>query len=319
MDRPILIVDNMNVFIRHYCANPAMDSDGETIGGVIGYIKSLASLIRKLNPKKIITVWESGGSPRRRKIFPEYKQGRKPLNVNRYYGDIITEQNSDENKYQQIYVLTKLLKRLPIYQIHVPDCEADDIIGYLCKLRYPNEEKVIYSSDKDFYQLLNDKTKIYSPGKMIFVTKADVEKEYSITPENFCVAKAFCGDNSDNIPGIDGVGFKTLAKRFVLNDQKVTVDDLILLSEERKKDKKHLKIYDNISDGVDTVKRNYDLMRLDSSLMSSDQVSTINRILDEYVLKVKKLEFIRVSLEHKISGETLNPDVIYDIFGYLIY
>lgn len=315
MSQPILIFDMMNVSIRQFCANPALDNNGESAGLVIGTLKSIAHLVRQVNPKKVICVWESEGNPRRKRIYPEYKEGRKPVKPNnRVYEGI---PDTEENKWTQISNLTKLLKNLPLYQIHVPQCEADDVIAYICKLKYPNEKKIIVSSDKDFYQLLDENTKIWKPGKMIFVNKEDVLNEFNITAENFCVAKAFCGDDSDNIPGVERVGFKTLAKRFTMNQDKVSIEDLVSLSEQLKDDKKAPQIYKNITESVELINRNYRLMKLDSSLISSEQISSINRILEEYKPKNNKIKFLKVFLEAGLNG--IDPDAIYNIFGYLIY
>ena len=68
-----------------------------------------------------------------------------------------------ENRNHQINVLIEVLRNLPIVQVYVTDCEADDVIGYLSKYSLKEWRKVIVSSDKDFYQLLDKNTLIYSP------------------------------------------------------------------------------------------------------------------------------------------------------------
>ena len=78
-----------------------------------------------------------------------------------------------------------MMKNLPICQMYVSDCEADDVIGYLAKHHYKNENCVIYSSDKDYYQLMSDKIKIYTPTKKDFVSFEDVFAKFCVHPVNF--------------------------------------------------------------------------------------------------------------------------------------
>ena len=65
-NRPVLIVDGLNLFMRHFVVNPAMSESGQHIGGFLGFLKGLWHLCDRIGPSKIIVVWESGGSPRRR-------------------------------------------------------------------------------------------------------------------------------------------------------------------------------------------------------------------------------------------------------------
>lgn len=295
-------------------ANPAMDKNGEElIGGVIGYMKSLAKIVHDHRPKKIVVVWESGGSPRRRRLYPEYKQNRKPARMNRFYDDIIPD--TDENKDYQIRAIITLLRSLPVYQLYVENCEADDVIGYLCKL-YRDETKIIVSSDKDYYQLLNENTKVFRPGKKTFVKEKDVIEEYDIHPRNFCVAKAFCGDNSDNVPGVPRVGFKTLAKKFTLNDKEVSIDDIVKESKSHvEKDKKPLKLYKNIVENEELIKRNMEIMVLDDRLLDINQVNEINRMMKEFKPKWNKIKLWQDYLKLELDG--LDIDALSSVFLYL--
>ena len=316
MSRPILIIDSMNLFIRNYMANPQMDKNGNLVGGAVGYLKSLASLVKNHFPKKVYIIWETGGSPKRLKLYPDYKKRSKPMRTNRFYDDAIPD--TDENETYQKKVLLNLLKNLPVSQIHVENCEADDIIAYLCKSILQEEEKIIVSSDKDFYQLLNDKTKIYRPGKKTFYKEKDCIEEYNITPENFVVAKAMNGDTSDNIPGVERVGFKTLVKRFTLNEGKVSVEDIIEESKTRVlEDKKPLVMYKNIAKSEELIRRNIELMNLDNKLLSVDQVQATNRIVRELKPQYNKIKFWKTYLELELDG--LDVDRLCNCFHFLVH
>ena len=86
MSDKILIIDAMNTFIRNYVMNPSISSDGSPIGGTKGFLMTVQKLTREINPNKVIVVWDgSGGSAKRRTLAKEYKDGRKPLRLNRAY------------------------------------------------------------------------------------------------------------------------------------------------------------------------------------------------------------------------------------------
>ena len=163
----------MNVFMRHFAANPAISENGESVGGVVGFLRGLKNLINGLYPKEVIVVWEGGGSPRRRAIDPNYKHSRRPVKLNRFYEEIPT---TASGRNQQINMLIQLLRFGPIKQLYISDCEADDVIGYLANFELRNKKTVIASSDHDYYQLVNDNITIWSPGQKKIITQKDILK-----------------------------------------------------------------------------------------------------------------------------------------------
>jgi len=134
VDRPFLIIDGLNVHTRHFIANPTMSALGHHVGGVTGFLKGIELLVQKISPQRVIVIWEGGGSPRRRAIYPDYKSKRRPQKLNRYYaGDI---PDTVENRNYQIMLLIELLRLTPVNQVYVSDCEADDVIGYLIRHKF---------------------------------------------------------------------------------------------------------------------------------------------------------------------------------------
>lgn len=275
-----------------------MSSHGYQVGGIVGFLKTLHKVINDTHPKAIYVAWESGGSSRRRSLFSEYKANRKPEKLNRFYEDDIPD--TEENKSQQIRTLAKLLKLLPVCQVYVPNCEGDDVIAFLAKRKFAAAKKLIVSSDKDFYQLLDDSIEIYNLHKKIIIKKEDVIKEYKITPQNFALAKAFCGDVSDNIPGIDGVGFKTLVKRIPLfgSERDVLIDEVIdyCIVNQKKSG-----VYSKVLESIDLIKRNWQLVYLDSTMISASQISKIEFIVDNYKPSANKVEFMKLLIEEGIT------------------
>lgn len=275
-----------------------MSSHGYQVGGIVGFLKTLHKVINDTHPKAIYVAWESGGSSRRRSLFSEYKANRKPEKLNRFYEDDIPD--TEENKSQQIRTLAKLLKLLPVCQVYVPNCEGDDVIAFLAKRKFAAAKKLIVSSDKDFYQLLDDSIEIYNLHKKIIIKKEDVLKEYKITPQNFALAKAFCGDVSDNIPGIAGVGFKTLVKRIPLfgSERDILIDEVI---DYCTVNQKKSGVYSRVLESIDLIKRNWQLVYLDSTMISASQISKIEFIVDNYKPSANKVEFMKLLIEEGIT------------------
>jgi DNA polymerase I len=292
---PILLIDAYNVFARSYIVVPIMSSHGHHLGGSIGFMKSLSMYAEKFKPSRIIVCWEGGGSARRRKILPEYKMNRKPIKLNRseIYEDL---PDTKENFNYQIVLTTKLLKNIPVQQLYVDQCEADDIIGYISRYSFPDEEKLIISMDQDLHQLLLDKTKTkqWSPSTKKMMNGSYVLERYGVSVENFITARSFIGDSSDGIKGIKGCGFASIVKRFpeLAGNEFVSVDDILKLCEERNK-VKPLKLFKNILENPEIPKRNWKLMYLDISNLAAQQINDLREKVAIYNPETKKINMIR--------------------------
>jgi len=296
--RPVMVVDAYSLFTRAYCAYPTMNTDGEAMGGCIGFLKTLRRLVYEMQPTNVYICWESGGSQRRRSLYPAYKMNRKPEKLNRFYEDDIPD--SEENKNQQVIKLLNMLKCVPVHQIYIPNCEADDVVAYLCRGTFVDRQKVIISSDRDMYQLLDDKTRLYALHKKTYVVASDVLDEFRVHVKNFALAKALCGDPSDNVPGIKGMGFKTVAKVFPFlgNDCDVLVEDVISYAHAHIDESKFCrKVCEQESD----VKRNWKLVYLDGSMLSATQQQTVDRVVANSVPKSNRVGLIKLLAKEGIN------------------
>ena len=299
--RPTLIIDGLNVFYRHWVANPSMDTNGEHVGGIVGFLKNIQLLCERYSPEDIIVAWEGGGSARRRAIDPMYKSGRKPVKLNRFYDEIpVTSENRDS----QISQLVSLLRKAGVKQLYVSDCEADDIIAYIIAAYFDKSEKqcVVVSTDKDFYQLINDHVKVWSPGSKKQWDVESVVEKFGIHPENFCLARCFIGDPSDGLKGAPGVGFKSLAKRspkFSSGDS-LAIDDIVTECKELR-EQSQLKLYDSIINNEDRVRKNWKLMYLGLGKLAASQVDKINSAMCLSPSR-DKLGFIRSLMNLQITN-----------------
>jgi len=308
-DRPILIIDALNCFTRAWAVYPQLNSNGQQMGGTIGFLKTLRKLVNEIQPKQVYICWESGGSTKRRKIFKEYKMGRAPEKLNRFYGEDIPESN--ENRSFQTAELIGILKHVPVCQLYVPDCEGDDVVAYLCKNKFNEVNKVVASSDKDFYQLLDAKTRIYSFHKKTFILAEQVFDEFRISARNWAVAKAIVGEpiGGDNIPSIGGVGFKTAAKCFPMlgTDTDVLIQHIFDYSQVNLGKQK---TYKKVLEGVDIIKRNYRLVYLGDNTLSLQQQTQIDNQMSKFSPKTNKLEIMRTLAKHGISDFNVD-DFVY--------
>ena len=291
-EKPLLIIDSLNLFTRHFIANPTISSNGDHVGGIVGYLKANQLLSERFSPSNVYVIWEGGGSPRRRAIQASYKNSRRPQKLNRFYSD---EEIPDtvENRNWQIASLIKLLNFAGINQLYVSDCEADDIIGFLCLDKFKPKNKIIISSDKDLYQLIDETTLQWSPGQKKIIKAEDVKEKFGVYPENFCLVRSFVGDVSDNLSGIKGAGFKSVVKRFPeINERVFLLEDLISTAVEKSKTSK-LKIYSEIASNPEIPRRNWKLMNLGYRNLSSFQINKVSSVLESKNDKRNKLNFIR--------------------------
>jgi len=296
----VMIIDGLNMFIRSYIVNPQMDKHGNPIGGCIGFLKSLQKVCRKFNPQEVIVVWDGHeGSQRKRAINKDYKEGRKPIRFNRRLIQLDPEQQ-DKNKAYQLIRLMEYLNELPVIQVTIDFVEADDVIAYAARhLLYGFWKKIIVSSDKDFFQLCDEYTSIYRPIQDKVVTKQTILEEFKIHPNNFALARAIAGDPSDNLPGVPGVGLKTLAKRFpfLINEEESNCSQIVTTCAMQGK---KLKLHENIIKSEALVKNNYKIMQL-----YSPNIRPINRIFVDNAIMRFEPEFSRLNFTKMLFSDDL--------------
>ena len=279
----LLVIDALNMYFRAYIVDPSLSTNGQPIGGLKGFLKILQKMIREMNPDEVVICWDgAGGSRRRKSKNKNYKQGRSPIRLNR---DIrtLSEAEEHQNKMWQQERLIEYLNNLPIIQVMLEAVEADDVISYVVQdSKYKGWQKIIISSDKDFFQLCDEETVIYRPIQKKIVNRNTILEDYKIHPNNFALARAMVGDRSDNLEGVRGVGLASVAKRFefLSEDKAFLVEDIMKRCEET--DSK-LRIYNNIIEHRALVEENYRLMQLYSPSISPQGKSKLRYALDNFV------------------------------------
>ena len=303
----LLIIDGQNMFIRNYVMSPQLDINGNPIGGLTGFMRSLQKEVRRAKPDRVAICWEGpGGSQKRREKNKNYKLGRKAPRLNREY-TFATPEEERENKYSQLVRLTEYLDNLPILQLSIENVEADDIIAWLCHCNeYSDWQKLIISNDKDFIQLCDDKTVLVRPGKNEEVlNKNNVLEQYNIHPRNFAWARAITGDKSDNLEGVKGLGLATVAKRFsfLSENQDYTLKDIMTHA---KNNNSKIKAYQNVLDSEEIIASNYEIMQLYTSTISSQGVNKLKYAIKNDGVDLNRSEIRKMLLKDGIG--TLNID-----------
>jgi DNA polymerase-1 len=299
--KKVLFIDGLNMFIRSYIVNPTLDRDGNPIGGCIGFLKSLQKVSKKFQPDEIVIVWDGHeGSQRKKSLNKNYKEGRSPIRFNRRLIEL-SPQKQTENKANQLVRLMEYVNEMPIIQIVIDYVEADDVIAYGARHPYYRGwDKIIVSSDKDFYQLCDDHTSVYRPIQDKVVTKQSILEEFRIHPNNFALARAIAGDSSDNLPGVSGVGLKTIAKRFpyLAGEQEFTCKEIVT---DCTVQGKRLKLHENIIKSADLVKNNYRIMQL-----YNPNLRPLNRdIIDNAIIRFEP-EFSRLNFTTMLFADDVS-------------
>lgn len=283
-----------------------MNDDGLHVGGIAGFFKSLGYAIKLLNPTRCIIVFDgSGGSYRRKKLFPEYKLHRSnKIRLNRVFEDNSTTESESNAIARQLIRISHYIDCLPVTTIQIDNIEADDVIAYLTLNSFKESKIIIMSTDKDFYQLIDNRVLVYSPTKKKIYGSSEVLTEYGINTKNFILYRTLDGDKSDNIDGIFGCGLKTVQKAFpfLSEDKKYTLNDIFEYSE---LNKNKYKVYNSIIDNKNIIDRNYQLMQLNDTIITTFSQLNIGDILNKKN-KLNKFQFSKLITEDKMWNSIPN-------------
>ena len=272
-----LIVDGNNL-LKISFVDKRMNDKGQEYGAVMTFLRKLGVVLSKKDFDYCIVSWDGTGSGIMRwKLYPDYKANRdknyeamsaetdydkffqkfqRAVISNKKQKETVRGETEDESFRRQKDILQDILEELCIRQYEFDDVEGDDIVSYYVHHKKPNEKVVIMSSDRDMTQLISDTVVIWNPRAADFVTAKNSIEALGITHENIVLEKILCGDVSDNIKGVKGLGEQTLVKYFPeIKDKKLDLEAIVrrsreLLEERKAEKKKPLKVLENIVNGV---------------------------------------------------------------------
>ena len=315
LNSKVLLIDSMNTFLRSFAMINHMNPSGAHIGGLTGFLKSIGFAIRHIKPTRVICIFDGIGSTTNKKnLYPEYKAHRKLQRITNWDGfdNKEDESSSIEN---QMSRLIGYLKCLPVDLISIDKVEADDVIGYITnKLA---GEVYIMSADQDFMQLVSNRVTIYSPIKKKFYTPALVKEEYGLYPPNFINKKILMGDDSDNVPGVKGLGPKKLFKLFPELESPHTMPLASILKKSKELVNEH-GLYGDICNFEKQLLINQQLMDLSNPDIPESDLEEINQILFNEPSKLDKLHFLKLYNEDRLGNSIPNTEIwLNEIFSYL--
>ena len=302
----VLIVDGLNLYLRAFAVNGALNDNGVPVGGLTGFLRSLAYAIREVNPTRVIVVYDgAGGSQRRRKILPDYKANRKPgKRITRWDAFKDAREEKDAMKIQ-FSRLIEYLDFLPVNVISIDRIEADDTIAYIAHTLL-DEDVTILSADQDFLQLVDERITVWSPTKKKFYTPRMVMDDYGVPAHNFLMYKVLMGDKSDNIEGVKGLGPKKLPKIVPDLLTQTTLDlDFILEHAGKGEEPMHKKI----SESEIQLRLNEELMDLKNPPISGELKLQIARLIEAPINLLSRNDFIMMYSDDQLGNAIKAPDL----------
>lgn len=305
----VLVVDGLNTFIRSYSVSPVTNTNGVHVGGISGFLLSVGHAIKTINPTRVVIVFDGkNGSAKRRALYAEYKSQRK-LKVRLNRSETVDKQ---DNQLEQLMRLVEYLDILPFTTIIMDNTEADDVIAYAADyFRDKDAQTFIMSSDKDFMQLVDEQTHVWSPTKKKLYYAEDVYAEFGILPENFALFRSLTGDASDNIPGVQGLGTKTLLERFPLisENKLVTLDEFFNYTTLQQQQNPKIKLYTKVLESRSEVETYYKIVQLSESMISHSTRFKVLDMLNNSSNKLSKVKFYTMLNEDGMINVIRNVDL----------
>ncbi len=278
----VLLIDGQNILHQSFHKFEKLRStDGKPSGAIFGFFKSLHMYLERFNPDDVYITFDNGHSPLRDKLLPNYKGHRQNISYDR------------DALFMQRDVILKILRILRIKYIFDKKkqtvYEGDDFLAYLYfKVLNPEWLVTIISSDKDFNQLLtNDRVKIFNPRKEDYVRRTNCKEFFGYDPEETVDYLCLVGDNSDDIPGVPGIG-PVKARKFL--DKYGSISSYIKTNQE-------------VSDKfIGIVTRNHHLIDL-KWFIDNNKLSGTSNILKMYTRsKINYDKFREICIEYSFNS-----------------
>lgn len=282
----IFLVDGNSYLYRAFFATPHLSSSrGIPTNAVYAFMNMIRKLQNDEKPDVLIIIFDSKAPSFREEISKAYKAQRPPM---------------PDNLSVQIPYVKSILDAMGLPILEKEGFETDDIIGTAVEqLKSEDADFVIVTGDKDMMQLVSPKVKILDTMKGLVIGEKEVEEKFGIKPVHMTDYLALCGDTSDNIPGVPGVGDKTARE---LVSAYGTLDELYTQIDQVKKPA----LRERLKAGKDLAYMSKQLatIRLDVPLEAGIDIFRENEP-DLKTLRslYRELEFTALYNEIKIDGE----------------
>ena len=200
---PLLVVDGDSLGHRAYHAMPPVKgSEGRPVGLLLGFANMLLATYAVVQPRAVLVCCDARSPSYRHELLPGY-QGQRP----EFAPDLR----------EQLDTLPELAEAFGFHAAKEEPWEADDLLASAVSVEEAaGGSALVFTSDRDSFQLVSDRTSILMPGKPgdgpTRVGRAEVVERYGVEPDQVVDLIALRGDPSDNIPGAKGVGPKTASE-----------------------------------------------------------------------------------------------------------
>jgi len=275
----LLLIDGHYYVYRSFHAIQTLNnSRGEPTNAIYGFVKTIRKMIKDLRPDLAAIFWDEGMPERRVQLQPAYKQQREAM---------------PEKMIPQLDFIRSFVRPMGIKSVALPNTEADVILS---------------TNDKDLFQLVSDKVKVYSTNKTDLKHPKDshallgveeVTEKWGVPPAGIGEVLALTGDSVDNIPGVDGIGLKTAS---ALIRQFGTIQNLL----DNLKDVPSEKLRKRLEESRTHILQNREMVKLDLDHALPVPIADlrIQPIYDEYLKGLEQCEF--KSLLNEIREEAAN-------------
>jgi DNA polymerase I len=281
----IFLVDGNSYLYRAFYATPHLsNSRGIPTNAIYAFISMIKKLRNTENPDTLVIIFDSKAPSFREAISKEYKAQRPPMP-----GNLIA----------QVPYVKGIVEAMGLPMLEKGGYEADDIIGTIVEhlKNHDDMETYIVTSDKDMMQLISDTVCIYDSMKNQIIRGPEVLEKLGVKPSHVIDYLALCGDTSDNIPGVPGIGEKTARE---LISTIGSMDDIYLNIEEIKKNSVKEKLLAGKELGE--MSRQLATIKIDVPIDVSIETLTANNEDPQALRKIyRDLEF--TSLYKEIQGE----------------
>ncbi len=210
----LILIDGHSLAYRAFHALPVdmKTSQGELTNAIFGFTSMLLNVLRDEKPTHVAVTFDKGRTFRH-DIYPEYKAHRAKM--------------PDEMR-SQMARIRQVVETLGIPIFEQEGYEADDLLGTLSRqAEEQGVDTLIVTGDRDLLQLVDERVHVLTSRRrfsdtIIYDTES-VKQRYGLAPAQLVDLKAMMGDQSDNIPGVRGVGEKTATKLLQQYDQLETI------------------------------------------------------------------------------------------------
>src|SRR6516162_5560252 len=203
----VFLIDGSGFIFRAYFArakDPKAErfqrqSDGMATEVVMHFSNMLDKYLRDTDADYIAVIFDASGHSFRNEIYDQYKANRREM---------------PDDLAPQLAHVRQAADAFGVCRIEMENFEADDLIATYARHAVEAGAKVtILSSDKDMMQLVSDdRVQMRDPMTDRPIAEAEVREKFGVGPDKVIEVQALCGDSTDNIPGVPGIGVKTAAE-----------------------------------------------------------------------------------------------------------